>query len=356
MKNIKTYDSLLEESASFGKLNIDLLYAAEQLDVDGINNLIDMGADPNARDYYQQTPLHLAINNIYLRGSSKKKSRRPSEKEATHIVKLLLSRGADPNSQTVNGTTPVLSAAADLVNGAAVLKILIKAGANLNVPTNTGNTPMKRALGYYNKPFIIGLMRGGVNIMDEFKNIGELSEYFFGDLSWIPDDLMEKIKRIQQEEELFGEIYEVFPKTEKETPITAAVLFNKTEKLKKLIRDGYDVSQKANGWAPIHYAASSPERLESLKILLQNGADPNDRIGQLDTISQGTTPLWLAMSFNNKEAVKELFLAGADPFDSFGDVEDIMKEFEGDISWLPETPMKSKIERALRERDLFGDF
>ena len=204
MKNIKTYDSHLEESASFGKLNIDLLYAAEQLDVDGINNLIDTGADPNVRDYYQQTPLHLAINNIYLRGSSKKKSRRPSEKEATHIVKLLLSRGADPNSQTVNGTTPVLSPAADLVNGAAVLKVLLDAGANLNVPTNTGNTPMKRALGYYNKPFIIGLMRGGVNIMDEFKNIDELSEYFFGDLSWIPDDLMEKIKRTQRGKSAFG--------------------------------------------------------------------------------------------------------------------------------------------------------
>lgn len=197
MKNIK-------ESASFGKLNIDLLYAAEQLDVDGINNLIDTGADPNARDYYQQTPLHLAINNIYLRGSSKKKNRRPSEKEATNIVKLLLSRGADPNSQTINGTTPVLSAAADLVNGAAVLKVLLDAGAKLNAPTNQGNTAMKRALGYYNKPFIVGLMRGGVNIMNEFKNIDELSEYFFGDLSWIPDDLMEKIRRTQRGKSAFG--------------------------------------------------------------------------------------------------------------------------------------------------------
>ena len=63
---------------------------------------------------------------------------------------------------------------------------------------------MKRALGYYNKPFIIGLMRGGVNIMDEFKNIDELSEYFFGDLSWIPDDLMEKIKRTQRGKSAFG--------------------------------------------------------------------------------------------------------------------------------------------------------
>lgn len=206
MKNIKTYDSALNELEEKEKLDWGLLLAAEQLDIDEMKRLIDLGADPNSRDSYRQTPLHAAIHNIYLRGTSKKKSRsrRIPVNEATKIIELLISSGSDPNSQTVNGTTPALTAAADLVYGEAILKLLIKAGANLNVPTNTGNTPMKRALGYYNKPFIIGLMRGGVNIMDGFKNIDELSEYFFGNLSWIPEDLMEKVKRMQKGKSTFG--------------------------------------------------------------------------------------------------------------------------------------------------------
>lgn len=204
MKNIKTYDSALNELEEKEKLAWGLLLAAEELNIDEMKRLIDLGADPNSRDSYRQTPLHVAIHNIYLRGTSKKKSRKIPVKEATNVIELLISSGSDPNSKTVNGTTPALTAAADLVYGESILKLLIKAGANLNVPTNTGNTPMKRALGYYNKPFIIGLMRGGINIMDEFKNIDELSGYFFGDLSWIPEDLMEKLKRMQRGKSAFG--------------------------------------------------------------------------------------------------------------------------------------------------------
>lgn len=204
MKNLKTYDSALNELEEKEKLAWGLLLAAEELNIDEMKRLIDLGADPNSRDSYRQTPLHVAISNLQLRSNSKKKSRKIPVKDAANVIELLISSGSDPNSKTVNGTTPALIAAGDLVYGEAILKLLMDVGADLNVPTNTGNTPMKRALGYYNKPFIIGLMRGGVNIMDEFKNIDELSEYFFGDLSWIPEDLMEKVKRMQKGKSAFG--------------------------------------------------------------------------------------------------------------------------------------------------------
>jgi ankyrin repeat protein len=80
------------------------------------NYLIDKGANVNARDYFQMTPLHRAS---YV----------PSQDLA--LIQRLIDKGADVNAQGVNGNTPLHWAAhsGDL----KVARLLIDHGADMNV-------------------------------------------------------------------------------------------------------------------------------------------------------------------------------------------------------------------------------
>ncbi|WP_410542724.1 ankyrin repeat domain-containing protein [Wolbachia endosymbiont of Tetranychus urticae] len=58
-----------------------LLNAAERGDIDEVKHLINEGADVNAKDVYEKTPLHWA-----------------AEKGHKEIVEILLKKGANVNS------------------------------------------------------------------------------------------------------------------------------------------------------------------------------------------------------------------------------------------------------------------
>ena len=60
-----------------------LLNAAERGDIDKVKHLINEGADVNAKDVYEKTPLHWA-----------------AEKGHKEIVEILLKKGANVNSVT----------------------------------------------------------------------------------------------------------------------------------------------------------------------------------------------------------------------------------------------------------------
>lgn len=188
-------------------LNTTLLYAAERNDALECKRLLDEGADPNAVDGYGEGPLHKAIRAMKRQREAKgrKKAINPASFDS---IEVLLSAGANPNMKASMGETPLHIAAKDLANGENILRILGDAGANINIEGTRGiehgTRPMDVAIGYFNKPFIIELIRRGANIFHSFKDMEDMSKYFGGNLDWVPDDMMRKLERMQKGRSAFG--------------------------------------------------------------------------------------------------------------------------------------------------------
>lgn len=100
--------------------------------------LLDRGVDPNvelrlssysfekySRHPVGSTPLHMASYNNNLK-----------------VVKLLLARGANPNSRDVYASTPLHTATKRRVLYKRLIRTLIDAGADVNAVDIAGNTPL----------------------------------------------------------------------------------------------------------------------------------------------------------------------------------------------------------------------
>ena len=92
--------------------------------------LLDCGANPSAKDNLGRTPLHRLLTNSSL----------PSEQDYLGFVNLLLRDGVDVNSTTEDGAT-ALHLAFDH-HMIKVAKVLSNSGANPNVKNNLGETPL----------------------------------------------------------------------------------------------------------------------------------------------------------------------------------------------------------------------
>ena len=107
-------------------LSRELFEACKKGDVKRVEELLDEGANPNARDERGRTPLHYAV----LSGAEK-------------IVELLVSRKAEVNARDAEGKTPLHYAVqrGDLYT----VERLVKARADVNAQDNLGVTPLDLA-------------------------------------------------------------------------------------------------------------------------------------------------------------------------------------------------------------------
>ena len=90
MKNIKTYTQTLNEAEGQGELNRRLMAAAEKGNTDVVKDLLDKGAQVDARTYRGYTPLRHAAFNGY-----------------TDTARLLLDRGAQVDAMDNDDNTPL---------------------------------------------------------------------------------------------------------------------------------------------------------------------------------------------------------------------------------------------------------
>lgn len=95
--------------------------------INRINELLELGANPNAKNNKNKPILLLA-----------------TEKWQKEIITALLQYGANPDIQDNAFNSPLLEATH--YNLAEIVSILLAAGANPNIKDNKGNTPLRRAL------------------------------------------------------------------------------------------------------------------------------------------------------------------------------------------------------------------
>ena len=125
-----------------------LCEAARHGNRDAAAALLDAGASLHARCRgIGMEPLHIA-------GGA----------ESVDVVKLLLERGADPNAKDAWDQTPLHQIAAEAKSGVAVAKVLMDAHAELEIHDNQGFTPLLIAVNRNNLALAIALLDGGANI------------------------------------------------------------------------------------------------------------------------------------------------------------------------------------------------
>ncbi len=98
-----------------------------------VDLLVKRGANVNAKNKFNYTPLHKAVFNFI---EDKRK-----EKDCEKILNLLIGKGANINAQDNNGNSPLMTA----VQKTKPAKILIAKGADVNLANKNKETPLMLA-------------------------------------------------------------------------------------------------------------------------------------------------------------------------------------------------------------------
>ena len=283
-----------------------LHYAARVGCHEAVARLLEAGADPSARDRFGDTPLHLAAAGGFLES-----------------IERLLDSGADPNAADATYlSTPLHLAARG--NYVEVVAPLIDAGARMDTPNEAGRTPLHVAAAYGHVEMAGALIRLGA------------------DLNY---------------RDHWGE-----------TPLHRPVFFQHKETIDLLIEQGASVTaEDEDGNTPLHIAGSM-NRDAAARLLVNAGADVEARN------REGLTALDLAIvnrhgigwGEHNAEVAEVLLDYGAtiDPERiPVGDRHALWPHLtpqkllwdNGDIDYakLPEIP--KDIRRRLSKRDFEGD-
>lgn len=125
-------------------LNSDLIDTVKNHDVEGVRNLLEAGADPNAiRDNGSAL--------IWAVGTN-----------LSDMVKLFIDYGADVDFRTNDGTTPLMVAAA--MNNTGIGRMLIDSGADINARSMIGWTALMGAIRSKHVEFVNFLLDMGADI------------------------------------------------------------------------------------------------------------------------------------------------------------------------------------------------
>ena len=140
-----------------------------------IADIVELGADPNARNNAGNTPLHLAalynsnpkVIDALLEAEADPNVRNNAGDAALHlaawnnpeesVIAALLRGGAKLEARDVHDRTP-LHVAASLNQNPAVITVLLGAGASLEARDNTGDTPLHLAAWFNHRPPVIAIL------------------------------------------------------------------------------------------------------------------------------------------------------------------------------------------------------
>lgn len=232
----------------------DLWIASLTGDKEAVERFLDAGADVNATDGLESTPLMYAAQKGHL-----------------GVAELLLERGADP-AKRVRGRT-----AFDRGLSRVLGDMLLEKGIGI-LPKGSAEIVLVSACGDGRIDVVKHLLANGVDVNEGLSDRYSLRR-----------DLP------------FNRAYE-----RGVTPLMAACARGRIAVAKVLLGNGADVNLKdAKGYTALIHAAVNGE-LSALKFLLANGVDVDQRD------ANGRTALIVATSFGEMDSVKFLLANGAD--------------------------------------------
>jgi cytohesin len=132
-----------------------LLEAAERGNIIDVKRHLAAGADVNATNRFESTPLHIAIDNGH------------KEIAELLIAKGLLSKGADVNAKDGWGETPL-----HWVETKEVAELLIAEGADVHAKDKWGFTPLREAAANGHKEIAELLIGKGADVNAKYEDGG----------------------------------------------------------------------------------------------------------------------------------------------------------------------------------------
>nr|WP_246198629.1 ankyrin repeat domain-containing protein [Wolbachia endosymbiont of Ctenocephalides felis wCfeJ] len=248
-----------------------LHFAVQEGNLDMVQFFLDKGADIEVKDRYEWTPLHFAASS-----------------DKFDVVKFLFDKNANIKARDIYGNMP-LHVAARYSNKFEIVEFLLDKDANdINDVTNDCSTPLHAAV-QGNKLSIVELLldRGAsIRIKDKYNrtplNLAAKKGYV---------NIVQVIERMQLnlDEELL-----------------AAAESGDLNKIKSFITQGANLDAKdSNGSTPLHYASWNGN-LSVVKHLVEKGA--NLKIKNLDN----RTPLYDASLNGHLDIVRYLVEKGVD--------------------------------------------
>jgi uncharacterized protein len=266
-----------------------LIYAAGLGHETAIERLLQAGAKPNLADNRGQTALQFAAN----RGDGS-------------IVKRLLDAGADPNAMDRSGNTPLhlaIERGDDRIVG-----LLIAAKVDVNHVNPRGWTPLAWAAS-----------KGQISIMKQLLEAGANLHYRHPSTGNRPIDSAQGVEAITLLRRAMMATPDPNDVKYENSELHRAAAVGDIEAVKRLIADRVDLNRRnALGETPLHLAAwASTLGKDALEALLIAGADPNIATTQpRGPVPAGTTPLMYAVVAGpavGSALVTQLLAAKANP-------------------------------------------
>jgi ankyrin repeat protein/beta-lactamase regulating signal transducer with metallopeptidase domain len=345
MNHRDTVTFLLSKGADISSIQL----AAYLGDLARVKGFLENGVGVNTQDAYSVTPLHAAAQNgqkevaefLLSKGASvnlaSADSIIPSGTTPLHgaaligsreVVELLIGKGAEIDAKDKMGITPLYYAARWASSDTA--RLLIAHGADVNAMSQADGTPLHSAAHYGNKDLVLLLLDHGADINAQnaygtmpselaawqgHEDVVRLLIDKGADLSNRDVLLLCACKNQQRDlaELLIRKGANVNSKAWEGAPALQAIWFGyKTPDIPKLIGilkllldNGANPNPTDGDWYLLHYAAQDAE---VTRVLLDKGANPNviDKTG-------GQSPLHVSAAKGCKPAVELLVARGADP-------------------------------------------
>lgn len=158
------------------RLNSKLIDAVEYGNRDLVKKILDRGAQVDARDLKDWTPLHIAATY----GN-------------TDTARLLLDRGAQVDARTPHGLTPLHHAANNCRRDTVML--LLDRGAQVDAKDINGWTPFRFTVQRGGDRRVARLLiHHGADPFKALRGPGDIIGFFDGDIDWMPEDIKAKLK------------------------------------------------------------------------------------------------------------------------------------------------------------------
>jgi len=252
-----------------GKLGQDLFLAIDHRDLAGVQALIKRGADTNARNGLEFTPLDVAAA-----------SHQPD------VMKALLGAGAKPDAESPYGTALTFAAITGHAEGA---NLLFAKGVNVNTARVDGITVLMMAANAGNPELVGDLLKNQAKVNE--KNVSGASALTYAAKAGNVEAgrmLLEAGARVDSAD------------VDGQTPLMAAAKTGRPEIVKMLLQHGARANaQDKKGRTPLLLASAYGDYPEVVRALLDGGADAKAK----DSKGRGAADLAAARGYRESAAI-----------------------------------------------------